>query len=171
MLLTVIELINMFTGRQLNHLALVPREFDAIAGIFISPFLHGGLGHYLSNIVPICLFSILMLQYGTKTFVKSTIFILILSGLLVWLLGRNAHHLGASGMVYGYFGFLVYAGFISRRIKLIVISLLVGFFYGGLIFGVLPLRAWVSWESHLFGLICGLAAAKLFVSTTEESRV
>lgn len=162
-LLTVIELLNLITGRQLNQLALVPRELEALGGIILSPFLHGSLWHYSSNIVPICLFSILVMQYGTSRFWKATAFIFLATGGLVWLLGRDAFHLGASGIVYGYFGFLLYAGFISRRPKLIFISLAVGFFYGGLIFGVLPLQSYISWESHLFGFLSGLAAAKIFV--------
>jgi membrane associated rhomboid family serine protease len=168
-LLTVVELLNLVTGRQLNQLALVPREVDALGGILISPFLHGSLWHYTSNIVPICLFSFLVMQYGTSRFWKTTAFIFLTTGVLVWLLGRDAFHLGASGIVYGYFGFLLYAGFISRRPKLIFISLAVGFFYGGMIFGVLPMQSYISWESHLFGFISGLAAAKLFVdaSTTQ----
>lgn len=167
-LLTVIELLNLVTGRQLNQLALMPREVNALGGILISPFLHGSLLHYSSNIFPICLFSILVMQYGVSAFWKATGFIFLFTGILVWLLGRSATHLGASGIVYGYFGFLLYAGFISRRPKLIFISIAVGFFYGGLIFGVLPVRSYISWESHLFGFISGLAAAKLFV-TKERS--
>lgn len=162
-LLTVIELLNLVTGRQLNQLALVPRELDALGGILISPFLHGSIWHYTSNIIPICLFSVLVMQYGIGRFWKATAFIFVATGLLVWLMGRNAFHLGASGVVYGYFGFLLLAGFISRKPKLIFISLAVGFFYGGLIFGVLPLQRYISWESHLFGFLSGLAAAKLFV--------
>lgn len=162
-LLTVLELLNLVTGRQLNHLALIPRHIDALGGIFISPFLHGSLMHYTSNIIPVCLFSVLVMQYGRKVWWQSSAFILVFTGLLVWLLARDAYHLGASGIVYGYFGFLVFAGFISRRIKLMAISLLVGFFYGGLIFGVLPVHAYISWESHLFGFLTGIAAARIFV--------
>ena len=82
--------------------------------------------------------------------------------MLVWLLGREALHLGASGLIYGYFGFLIFAGFISKRLKLIAISLLVSFFYGGMIFGVLPVAGFISWESHLFGFLIGVVAAKLW---------
>lgn len=168
-LLTVIEILNMVTGRQLNHLALVPRDVDTLAGILLGPFLHGSLWHYLSNIVPICLFSVLLMQYGQRSFWQSTAFIVVVTGGLVWLFGRSAFHLGASGVIYGYFGFLLYAGFISRRPKLIFISLMVGFFYGGMIFGVLPLQRFVSWESHLFGFISGLVAARLFTIGKQKS--
>jgi membrane associated rhomboid family serine protease len=87
---------------------------------------------------------------------------MITSGLLVWLFARPATHIGVSGVVYGYFGYLVLAGFLSGKFKLIIISVLVAFFYGGLIFGILPSSPFVSWESHLFGFIAGLVAAKLW---------
>lgn len=168
LLLTVLEVINLLSGRALNQFALFPRETNSLIGIAISPFIHGGLWHYLSNIVPICLFSFLVLQYGHSRFWLISFFIILLTGTLVWLFGRSAYHLGASGLVYGYFGFLVLAGFLSKRPKLIGISLLVGFFYGGLIFGVLPLQKFVSWESHLFGLVSGLIAAKIWANSIRE---
>lgn len=158
-LLTVIEVVNWLSGRMLNQYALVPRIVESLPSIFISPLLHGNIWHFLSNIVPMCLFSFLVLQYGNKKFWWITLFIIVGTGLLVWLLGRSAHHLGASGVVYGYFGFLLLAGFLSGRPKLILISLLVGFFYGGMIFGILPITAYVSWESHMFGFLVGLIAA------------
>lgn len=161
-LLTGLEVINLLTGRMLNQFALLPREAHGLIGIIVSPFIHGSFWHYLSNIVPLCLFSFLLLQYGHGRFWIVTLFIISLTGILVWLFGRSAFHLGASGLVYGYFGFLVLAGFLSKQPKLIGISLLVAFFYGGLIFGVLPLQSFISWESHLFGLISGLLAARLW---------
>lgn len=159
-LLCAIEGLNLLTGRALNQFGLIPREVSALPGILLSPFLHGNLWHFFSNIVPICVFCFFMLQYGTRRFVVVTLFIIVATGLLVWLFGREARHVGISGLVYGYFAFLLLAGFLSRKPKLIVISLIVGFFYGGLIFGVLPSRPFVSWESHLFGFVAGLVAAK-----------
>jgi membrane associated rhomboid family serine protease len=161
-LFSVIELINLFSGRVLNQYGNLPRAVTALPGIFIGPFLHGGLGHFLSNIVPLCIFVFLMLQHGTQRFVLVSLWIFIVTGLLVWLFGRSATHVGISGVVYGYFGYLLLAGFLSRKPKLIIISLLVGFFYGGLIFGILPSRPFVSWESHLFGFASGLIAARLW---------
>lgn len=163
LLLTVTEAVNLFTGRILNQLAINPRDMDGLWGIVAAPLLHGNVWHYASNIVPLCLFSWLAMYYGRRSFWLASTWILLATGLLVWLFGRDAYHLGASGIVYGYFGFLLLAGFISGRFRLILLSLIVGFFYGGLIFGVLPVKAWISWESHLFGFIAGLMAAWLFV--------
>ncbi|MFT4937508.1 MAG: membrane associated rhomboid family serine protease [Paraglaciecola sp.] len=162
LLFSTIEIINLLTARTLNQFGNIPRVVSALPGILFGPFLHGGLGHFFSNIIPLCIFSFLMLQHGARRFFKVSLWIIVLTGLLVWLFGRSATHVGISGVVYGYFAYLLLAGFLSGKPKLIIISLLVGFFYGGLIFGVLPSRPFVSWESHLFGFISGLIAAKLW---------
>jgi membrane associated rhomboid family serine protease len=165
-LFSVIEVINLLTGRMLSQLGTIPRYVPGLKGILLGPFVHGSLQHYFSNIVPLCIFSYLLLQYGLKRFLHITLWIMLVTGLLVWLFARPATHIGVSGVIYGYFGYLVLAGFLSGRFKLIVISLLVAFFYGGLIFGILPSTPFVSWESHLFGFIAGLAGAKLWAKSS-----
>jgi membrane associated rhomboid family serine protease len=161
-LFSAIEMINLFTGRILSQLGTIPRYVPGLKGIILGPFVHGSLQHYFSNIIPLCIFTYLLLQYGLKRYLQVTLWIMITSGLLVWLFARPATHIGVSGVVYGYFGYLVLAGFLSGKFKLIIISVLVAFFYGGLIFGILPFSSFVSWESHLFGFIAGLVAAKLW---------
>lgn len=161
-LLSLIEVINLLSGRMFNQLGNIPRYVPGLKGIVLGPFLHGSLQHYFSNIIPLCIFSYLLLQYGLKRYVQITLWVIFLTGLLVWLFARPATHIGASGLVYGYFGYLVLAGFLSGRFKLMIISLLVAFFYGGLVWGIMPATRFVSWESHLFGFIAGLIGAKLW---------
>lgn len=162
----VLELVNLFSGRALNQFALIPRHINALPGIVISPFIHGSLGHFLSNIVPFVVFSLLILQQGLKRYLILSSYLIISTGLLVWLLGRDAYHVGASGVIYGYFGYLVLIGFTSKQPRMLITSVLVALAYGGLIWGVLPVQGFVSWESHLFGLLCGLVAAKFFSGKT-----
>lgn len=157
--ISIIEAVNLLLGRQLNAFGLIPRNTDALIGIITAPFLHGSLWHYFSNIVPLCIFSFLMLQHGVVRFTLVSLVCIFLSGLLVWGVGRNAIHVGASGLIYGYFGYLLLAGWLSREIKLLLISLFVGVSYGGLVFGVLPSNPYISWEGHLFGFISGLVCA------------
>lgn len=161
-IMSVIELINLISGRALNYFGNIPRYVPGLKGIVLGPFLHGSLQHFISNIIPLGIFTYLMLQYGIKRYWLVTLWIIILSGTLVWLFGRSASHIGASGLIYGYFGFLLVAGFLSKSIKLLVISIIVAFFYGGLIFGLMPSSPFVSWESHLFGFITGVIAARLW---------
>lgn len=163
-ILSMVEVINLLSGRMLNQFGNIPRYVPGLTGIFLGPFIHGSLQHFLSNIIPLGIFSYLMLQYGLKRYLLVSLWIISLSGILVWLFGRSATHIGASGVIYGYFGYLVLAGLLSKSAKLLIIAILVAFFYGGLIFGVLPSNPFVSWESHLFGFIAGLIAAKLWVN-------
>ena len=155
----LIEIINLVTGRALNQFSIYPREFQSIGFIFTSPLLHANFQHFLSNFLTLCIFSFLMLEFGKRAYISATLFIVIVSGILVWLFGRTAFHLGASGVVYGYFGYLLLAGFLSKKLHLLAISIVVVIFYGGLIWGVLPGQPMVSWEAHLFGFGAGATLA------------
>ncbi|MFC4698876.1 rhomboid family intramembrane serine protease [Glaciecola siphonariae] len=158
-LLICIELVNFFSGRWLNHFAIVPRHLDTLVYIFTAPWLHGSLSHFFSNIVTLAVLSYLLMQFSVKRYFLVSILLIVMTGLLVWLFGREARHLGASGVIYGYFAYLLLAGFLSRRFFLAIISIAVLFFYGGMIWGVLPSQPFISWESHLFGFISGLVLA------------
>lgn len=160
-LLLIIEVVNFFTARVLNQFSIVPRSISSLPFIFTAPLLHASVQHFLSNIVTLCVFMFLALQYGERKFVKLSLGLIIITGLLVWLFGRNAYHVGASGVIYGYFGFLVLAGFLSRHLGLMSISVMVAFFYGAMVWGVLPSQPYISWESHLFGFMAGLCLAWL----------
>ena len=81
-------------------------------------------------------------------------------GVGVWAFGRSAIHIGASGLVFGYFGYLVARGWYERKISSILVAIVVIVLYGGLIVGVLPTPGLVSWEAHLFGLLSGVMAAR-----------
>lgn len=162
--LTVIEAVNMLTRRMFNQYSIYPRDLDFIAFIFTAPFLHGSFSHFASNVFTLAVFSVLVLQFGGKRFIQVSLGLIIITGLMVWGLGRSSYHLGASGVIYGYFGYLVLAGFLSNRLSLMAISVIVAFFYGGMIWGVLPSQPYISWESHLFGFIAGLVLAYIFRS-------
>jgi membrane associated rhomboid family serine protease len=154
-----VEVVNQFTGGFFRPFGILPRNIDGLSGILFAPFLHGGLVHLFSNLGPLFVFTLLLLSHGRTRFLLVFSSTALIGGLLVWFFGRNANHIGMSGVIYGLFGYLVVAGFISREFKLFVISCLVAFVYGGLIFGVLPTIRQVSFESHLFGLLVGIAMA------------
>ena len=158
--LTLIEVINAFFGHRLNQLGIHPREVIGLPGIVLSPFLHSDYVHLVSNVLPLALFMVLVMQHGIVRYWLATVVIVVVGGGLVWLLGRGgAVHIGASGLIFGYFSFLIVAGIRSGDLKLIAIAIAVGIGYGGIIFGVIPQEALISWEAHLFGLIAGILAA------------
>jgi membrane associated rhomboid family serine protease len=156
----VVELVNSFMGHQLNAWGILPRTVHGLMGIPLSPFLHGGFSHVLSNTIIFLGLSSLIAPRGGKVLLWLSLFIILLGGLGVWVFGRSAIHVGASGLVFGYFGYLVSRAWYERRPGSILVAIVVVVLYGGLIVGVLPVPGFVSWESHLSGLIAGVLAAR-----------
>jgi membrane associated rhomboid family serine protease len=159
----ILELSEQVLAVSFSHYGVLPRSTDGIYGIFFSPFLHGEWQHILSNSLPfIVLSSILFLAYRKVSY---TVFIAIyiLTGIFVWLFARSGtYHIGASGLVYGLFGFIFFSGIFRMDIKSIALSLIVAFFYGGMVYGVFPGQPGISWESHLLGAFAGAILAYHF---------
>lgn len=161
-ILFVIEIINVLSGRWLNQFSIVPRDISTLPYIMTAPWLHISIAHFWSNFLTFVILSFLLLEFGLKRYALVSLLLMLSTGLFVWIFGRDGQHLGASGVVYGYFGYLVLAGWLSKRVWLALISAGVVFFYGGLIWGVLPTQSYISWESHLFGFVSGLFLAYQF---------
>ena len=146
----------------------VPYLAGSLRGILLSPMLHGSFSHILSNTLPLLALGGFVALRGAKTFIGVSLFVVVLGGLLVWLVGRPAVHIGASGLVFGYFGYLVAQGWYERSFVSILIAAATLLLYGGIIFGVLPQGGFISWEGHLFGLIAGVLAARASRDDSEE---
>lgn len=155
LVISAVEVVNVASERSLTGFGILPRAPEHWYGIMLAPFLHGSAAHYASNIVPLLVLSFFVMQHGMLRYLLVTLAVILFSGALVWLLARPAIHVGASGLIYGYFGFLVVAGFVSREFKLVVIAILVWFLYGGIVYGILPSLPHISFESHLFGFLVG----------------
>jgi membrane associated rhomboid family serine protease len=161
-LIWIIEIVDVFLFRGgLNSYGVRPRSLDGLEGILFMPFLHGSFAHLAANTLPFVTFGwLIMLQEISDFFVVSAVTMLV-SGLGVWLIGApNSVHIGASGLIFGYFGFLMLRGYFERSFTSILVSLIVGFFYGSLIWGVLPSQPGVSWQAHFFGFVGGVLAAQ-----------
>ncbi len=158
-LVWIVELVNFFLGHSLNGFGLVPRRLDGLPGILLSPVLHGGFTHLISNTGGLLALGGLVAMRGEKHFLTTTLAIVILGGALVWIFGRPALHVGASGLVFGYFGLLLGRAWYRSTWDALLVAIVVIAVYGGLIWGVLPLQKFVSWEGHLAGLIAGFAVA------------
>jgi len=141
---------------NVNYYGIVPRETSHLSGIILSPFLHGDWSHLISNFFPFVIFSCLIGLHSVKRFWFVFVLSILMTGSLVWLFGRGGSiHIGMSGVVYSMWGYLIVYGLMQRHFRDIVISILVLVLYGGLVFGILPKSANISYESHLFGAIVG----------------
>jgi membrane associated rhomboid family serine protease len=109
-LLWAIELVNILLGHRLNFLGLWPRSVHGLLGIPLSPFLHAGVSHIVLNTVPLAVLGGLVAWHSHKEFVVVSLFIILVSGGGLWLFGRASYHVGASGLIFGYFGYLVARG-------------------------------------------------------------
>ncbi len=156
----VLTAVNALAGHPLDDYGIVPRTMDGLWGIPLAPFLHAGFGHALSNTVPLLMLGGLVSARGWQVLLGVTLFVVLLGGAGVWLVARGGSHIGASGLVFGYFGYLVARGWYDRRIVSILIAVVVMVVYGGLLFGVLPTGGRVSWEGHLTGLMAGVLVAR-----------
>ena len=154
-LIWIVEVVNLFLGHRLVSWGILPRSFTGLIGIPLAPMLHGGFWHTVSNTVPLLILGALTLAGGKRKFWETTVNVTLLSGALVWIFAREAYHVGASGLVFGYFGVILARAIIERGIIAIAIAIVTVMTYGGLLWGILPLRSYVSFESHLFGLIAG----------------
>jgi membrane associated rhomboid family serine protease len=160
----LVELVDFVApGRPLDWYGVHPRTLLGLRNILLAPLLHVGFGHLLANSVPFFVLGLLVILHGgLRGFYTVSLAAVVTSGLGVWLLGGgNTVHLGASGVIFGYFGFLLAAAWWERSPRSLLVALVVLVFYGGMIWGVLPGQQGISWLAHLFGLLGGLYAAWL----------
>lgn len=148
-------------GYTLADYGIIPRTLTGLRGIAFAPFLHANLAHLISNSIPFLILGGLLMLHGTRRFLIVTFGCMIIGGLGTWSIGAPGNHLGASGLIFGYFGFLLLRALYEKSLLSIFLALAAGGLYGGLIWGVLPSQPGVSWESHLCGFIAGAIMAKL----------
>ncbi|MBX8996188.1 rhomboid family intramembrane serine protease [Corynebacterium testudinoris] len=152
-------------GGNLVYFGIHPLDLSSVWHIFTSPLLHANIDHLISNTVPGAIFSFLVGASGARVWWEVTAFVVILGGAGVWLLGGvGTNHIGASGLVYGWLAYLLVRGIFNRSLSQILTGVILGVFYSGLVWGVLPGVPGVSWQAHLFGAIGGIAAGVLITS-------
>ena len=148
-------------GSSLQRHGIHPRTLSGLWGIVTAPFLHGGWGHLISNTGPLLVLGTLVVARGRLVFAEATTVIGLIAGVGTWLTGASgSNHIGASSILFGWFGYLVLSGWIARSFVDIAVSVVVALLYGSIVWGVLPGQPGVSWQGHLFGLIGGLVAAR-----------
>jgi len=141
----------------------VPRSLDGLRGIVFAPFLHGNLQHLIANTVPFVALGWMVMLRDQRRFLPVTLYAMLGAGLLAWTLGApGSVHIGASGVVFGYLGYLLATGIYTRSAKSIVLSLATAVLWGGLVLGIAPQSATISWQAHLGGFLGGILAARRY---------
>ncbi|AQZ66979.1 GlpG protein (membrane protein of glp regulon) [[Actinomadura] parvosata subsp. kistnae] len=156
----VVEGVDYFLGGALDYqFGIVGWDGEGLVGILFAPFLHGGFGHLMANSVPLLVLGFLAGLRDVRKFLWATVLIILIGGLGTWATSPNVLTIGASGLVFGYFGYILARGLFDRRLLDIVIGIGVGVAYWGILAGLLPNQQGISWQGHLFGLIGGVVAA------------
>lgn len=158
-LLWAVLAVDLLLGGTLRGFGVRPREVAGLIGIPLHPFLHVGVFHLLMNTIGIAALGGLVLLRDERDFWLTTALGVLVGGTGTWLLGSPGIHIGASGVVFAYFGYLLTTGLFERRIGALVLSAVVFLAWGGLLLGLLPGQRGISWEGHLFGFLAGLLVA------------
>jgi len=161
-LLWMIKLTEITLEADFSTAGLYPLESRGLLGILLGPLIHGNLSHLAANSLPLIILGMGIFYFYTPIAYRVFFFIYFTSGMMLWFGGREGYHIGASGLIYGFAAFLLISSILRKNIRLMAISLLVVFLYGGLVWGLLPIDPNVSWEGHLFGGIAGVVVAFLY---------
>jgi len=162
LIMWAVMIIRTIGGYNFAFLGIYPQKGLGLFGIVTTPFIHGDFSHLMANSVPMLLLGTALFLFYRDIALRILVMIWLFTGFWVWVGGREAWHIGASGIVYGLSAFILISGIIRRHTGLMAMALVVVFLYGSLIWGIFPEffpEENISWESHLFGMVAGVALA------------
>jgi membrane associated rhomboid family serine protease len=158
-ILYLIFILNKILGNRLSLLSVYPRKLIFTPGIALYSYIHQDFNHIFFNSIPLFVLTILVLLSGLQTFVCVTLTVTLLSGLTIWLLGRPGLHLGASGLIMGYWSYLLMNAYQERTVVSIALAFICIYYFGSLLFHLIPQNVRTSWEAHVYGFFAGLIAS------------
>ena len=167
----LVQLAQMLWPGNFGQFGIYPRQTSGLLGIPIAPWIHHGWWHLVGNSIPFLVLGFLLQLNSRRIFWKVTAFLVLLSGTGTWLIGSSGYHAGASGLVLGYWSFLLADAYFSRSIKAGLIAAVVFMLYGGLLFTFFDFRAHISWAGHASGMLAGVLAASVLNKTKRISTV
>jgi membrane associated rhomboid family serine protease len=157
----------LWQGRLAEH-GIIPRHLAGVAGIIWAPFLHASFQHLAANTVPLLVLGAIICARGKGEFVIVTTGGILLGGVLTWLFARSACHIGASGLIFCYFGYVASLAWFNRTFGTLCLSVVCILAYGGMIKGILPTLTAISWEGHLAGLVAGVVLGSFMSKLKQE---
>jgi membrane associated rhomboid family serine protease len=157
------KIIEVLFNIDLSNLGIYPLSLKGLPGIIFSPLIHADFGHLFNNSLPLFFLGTALFYFYSEIAIKVSLWTYFLTGISVWLAGRDAWHIGASGLIYGIASFLFFSGIIRKYYRLVALSLLIVFLYGSMVWGIIPnIYRNVSWESHMLGFISGIILAVVY---------
>lgn len=167
-----VKMIELKYGYNLISYGVFPNELKSLSGIIFCPFIHGSTQHLFNNIIPLFFLLSAMIHFYDGLAYYIYILIHIFAGILLWFIGREVYHIGASGVVYGLAAFMFFSGVFRRNIQLLSFSLLITFLYGSMVWGIFPetVKPGVSWEAHLSGAIIGFILSIIFIKKGPQKK-
>ncbi len=155
LLIWLVKIAETILDINLVYLGIFPLKWNGLTGILSAPLIHSDFRHLIDNSLPVFFLILAIFYFYKPVAFKVFFYTWFITGMAVWIGGRSAYHIGASGLIYGFASFLFFSGIIRKNVNLLAISLLVVFLYGGLVWGIFPFDYKISWESHLFGALTG----------------
>jgi len=146
-----------------NGLGIRPRKVIGLPGIWLNPIFHGDFNHLFFNSIPLFILANLMMLEGMTRFTEISMYIISISGFIIWLVGRRGIHIGASTLIMGYFGYLLAAAYYKPSILGIMLAGVSLYYFAGLLLGLFPSEERVSWEGHFAGFCTGIGVAYYFL--------
>lgn len=161
-LIWMVKFLEIIFNLNLVQFGLYPRAYSGLIGIITCPLIHSSFNHLFSNSIPLLVLGGIIFYFYRPIAFSVFFWVYLMSGIWLWAAGREAYHIGASGLVYGFASFLFFSGIFRKERSLMVLSLLVVFLYGSLVWGIFPIAPQISWESHLLGSLAGIITAFYF---------
>lgn len=158
----MVKITETILGQQFTQFGVLPRNWNGLLGIITSPMIHADFNHLIANSTSFLILSTALFFFYRKVALRIFILNYLMAGFFLWLGGREAYHIGASGVIYGLAAFLLLSGILNRDLRLLTISLVVVFLYGSMIWGIFPLFPEISWDGHLMGAASGAILASLY---------
>jgi membrane associated rhomboid family serine protease len=162
LLLWIIKSVEWAREMDFGFYGILPRTIEGSIGIITAPLIHGDAIHLMSNTIPLIILGVGLFYFYHQIAIEVFVWIYLASGFWVWIVGREAYHIGASGLVYGLVMFIFWGGILRKNPRSLAISMIIFFLYGGMIYGLFPFDEAVSWESHIMGSVAGIFLALHF---------
>lgn len=158
-ILAIIHFVQYAFDLNFYQWGIYPKETKGLVGIVTSVFIHGNFNHLFNNAIPLLILGSALFYFYKPVAIKIVVWIVLMGGFWTWVMARESYHIGASGLIYGLFSFLLVSGFIRLNKQLIALSFFVVIVYGSMVWGIFPIKLEISYEAHFWGFVSGITLA------------